>query len=389
MRCAIVGWRKAAPPDLHTGHLQAPPQVAGANWTFACSDIGPLPSTAVHLEPVADEPANQVVHTWLLGLRIPHTLAANVPYTGSLIATSGTTTTVIAVTGTRVAETTFVVEPQKIDIRIESPQSRQRITIRNTGSASLSNIAVAPYELRDTTLRSSFGGGSPTLLTTTGDTPQGATIPPREERSFDIYAPTPRFAGTYTGTVRITANDTSQALGMSVTTRGPYGDTSLPFIIFALTVIGGFGTSALLDRWLLGGGQTRALLQIALLEIADELSRIARDEQLLPWVQERAKPLSSFGRRYESSFLFFSSRSRVLRPFPRCRRQDGAGLRIRDRAGVVAHDVRRVHDVDEAAVADSLSSGRIPLLRWLAARDSLRQHEAGHARSRAVEPSLC
>lgn len=156
------------------------------------------------------------------------------------------------------------------------------IRVKNTGQVPISSLEISTLGLVDGTRQLAFG--EPRTITV-------SPVSPSRETTVSLSLSPPRFAGTYTGSLRVTANGGAEgrSLPLLVRSRGPnlvltrLGSrwALLPGVFFVAAVLLGIGLSSLLDGWFgEGGGLARADARIV-------LERALRDLKAAQLVIER------------------------------------------------------------------------------------------------------
>jgi hypothetical protein len=145
----------------------------------------------------------------------------------------------------------------------DEASAHQRIRLRNDGKA-----AITVFEVTSSDLNDSVDGRRIHMNKTEVKT----QLLPGQPMDLDFDLPQPVWAGSYTGTIVITANrSVDKSIGVTIQSRGPLGSKHLPLALFALVVLVGFAVSAVLDAWFGGGGLARAQAYISLRGSQDKL----------------------------------------------------------------------------------------------------------------------
>jgi hypothetical protein len=145
-----------------------------------------------------------------------------------------------------------------------SESAHQRIRIRNSGKGTITLFDVTSSELSDSVNAHRIR---------MNESEQKTQLLPGQPTDLDFDLPEPVWAGSYTGTIFVTANHSvDKSIGVTIQSRGPLGSTGAPLAIFALLVIFGFGVSSMLDAWFGSGGLARAQAYISLRDSQQKLT---------------------------------------------------------------------------------------------------------------------
>ncbi len=184
----------------------------------------------------------------------------------------------------------FSMSPETLDIVVgPGMPGEARLSIRNTGRTTIRQVSASSLGLTDPATRASVGSF---------DVPKQqlpiVPIAPGEEREFSFSLPRPVMAGAYTGQLSVLVNGrVSKTPSLTVRTRGPnripllsrcsWFDymPRLPFLLFLVTLIAGYGVSLLLESWFAGGGLQRATAIRSLYGSLQALEGVA--EQVRNW----------------------------------------------------------------------------------------------------------
>jgi hypothetical protein len=151
----------------------------------------------------------------------------------------------------------------------DDDSARQRIRIKNSGKS-----AITSFKITSSTLADSGNQHRAQMEPIT----QNTIIPAGQYADLEFILPRPPDAGTYTGTVYITANSSAQrSLGLTLQTRGPYSSRHLPLILFFVVVAMEFVISSVLDAWFGSGGLTKAQAYLTMKTAQDQLTEV-KDE---------------------------------------------------------------------------------------------------------------
>ncbi len=153
-------------------------------------------------------------------------------------------------------------------VTFESPQTnltaavggslnpRQRIHVRNSGKATITAFQITSSVLADT-------ASHRTLQMPLHQ--QTVSLSPGEAMDLDFDLPEPLYAGTYTGTLLVSANHVyEKPISLTVLSRGPFSKWQIPFVLFVFVILIGFSVSAALDAWFGSGGLARAQAYLSL-----------------------------------------------------------------------------------------------------------------------------
>src|SRR6185369_3321033 len=123
----------------------------------------------------------------------------------------------------------------------------------------ITKVVFSSIDLEDSTThrRADFGPAQSTSI----------DLDPGHEQLVALTLPRPSYAGTYLGTLNVTANErVRKSISLSVITRGPtFGRWNwLPFALFFLTLMVGYLLSLYLEQWFGLGGLERAQALVTL-----------------------------------------------------------------------------------------------------------------------------
>ena len=146
------------------------------------------------------------------------------------------------------------------------------VYVTNTGNTDITELS-ASVSLQTT---SGLASGTPQQYVWAKQLP----LAPSRQTSLDICLPLPELAGTYTGSLALTANGVkTERVPVTVSTRGPtFGRTSLlalPFALFCGLVALALLTSTRLESWFSQGGLARAETAVALADLAGKFRDVA------------------------------------------------------------------------------------------------------------------
>jgi hypothetical protein len=177
----------------------------------------------------------------------------------------------------------FTISRAKIDAVLMSGQpTTADFIVSNSGKEKITKLTFSSTDLEDSTThrRVDFGTSPPLTL----------QLEPGREQQVALPLPRPSYAGTYIGTLNVTANDrVRKSVPLSVITRGPtLGALSrlpllsllplpnwfpLPFILFVGTLGLGYWLSTYLEQWFGLGGLQRAQALVALEKANSNLAK--------------------------------------------------------------------------------------------------------------------
>jgi hypothetical protein len=136
---------------------------------------------------------------------------------------------------------------------------RYRLIIRNNGKTSVTSLSLSSSTLGDTST------GKRIVLDSPNTDWSNNPLEPDQERVVSLDLPRPKSAGTFVGQLYLTANDQKTiAIPINIRSRGPYGWSALPFVLFCAVLGLGFWLSSTLDDWFSGGGLFRAQAYLSL-----------------------------------------------------------------------------------------------------------------------------
>jgi len=148
----------------------------------------------------------------------------------------------------------------------DDDSARQRIRIRNSGKSAITSFKITSSTLADS------GNQHRAQMEPIA---QNTIIPAGQYADLDFVLPQPPHAGTYTGTIYVTANSSTQrSLGLTLQTRGPYSNRHLPLVLFLVVVAAGFLISSVLDAWFGSGGLTKAQAYLTIKTAEDQLTEV-------------------------------------------------------------------------------------------------------------------
>lgn len=169
----------------------------------------------------------------------------------------------------------FSLDPTKLELTLvhAQPDSIQ-FRVKNTGRAPIRKLNISSLGLLDSeTQRRLEPLDEPTDF-------GSAPLAPSQEMLISLKLKHPVWAGTYVGTLDVTANGRPrQAIAVTVRTRGPVprgGAYWVPFILFIGTLLLGYLLSTKLENWFNLGGLQRAEAQLSLQKSEVELARVAK-----------------------------------------------------------------------------------------------------------------
>jgi hypothetical protein len=155
------------------------------------------------------------------------------------------------------AVVSFEVTPTNIVAAMaDSASAHQRIHLRNNGKATITVFEVTSSELND-----SANAHRIQMNKSEHKTP----LLPGQPMDLDFDLPRPVWAGSYTGTILVTANrSVDKSISVTIQSRGPFSSGPVPLVIFTIVVIFGFTISSVLDSWFGSGGLARAKAYLSL-----------------------------------------------------------------------------------------------------------------------------
>jgi hypothetical protein len=167
----------------------------------------------------------------------------------------------------------FSISSAKIDAVLMFGQlTGANLIVSNTGNEKISKLTFTSTDLEDATThrRTDLGASQPLTV----------ALEPGREQQVAVALPRPSYAGTYIGTLNVTANDrVRKSVPLSIITRGPtFGAwTWLPFILFVLTLALGYWLSTYLEQWFGLGGLQRAQALVALDQAQSSLAKTLKE----------------------------------------------------------------------------------------------------------------
>ncbi len=169
----------------------------------------------------------------------------------------------------------FDVSPEQADL-ILGPLQPQEITLRikNTGKRKITRIVISSLGLKDAAT------GKRAELS---ETPLALDLNPGSETQIRYRPTQPHLAGSYTGTLDVTADQVARkSIPLVLRSRGPnYRDCSfLPFVLFLVVLAFAFWLSSMVEDWFGKGGLDRAQailsLQASEADLNDGLRKIQK-----------------------------------------------------------------------------------------------------------------
>ena len=228
--------------------------------TEASGRIGSIPGTDIQATIEAE--VDPGVFSVLLQVKTQQFIERGVPYKGVLL--------IFVQAGKPPEQVPFSIQDDdassieplqaSMDVSIGVWQpGRHQILIRNNGKTRVTNISISSSNLTDAAT------GKRILLDNPNPDWGKMTIEPDSERVVSFDLPKPQKAGTFVGQLYITANQQKTVtIPFTVRSRGPWGETIIPFVLFCLVLALGFWISSLLDKWFSGGGLARAQAYLSL-----------------------------------------------------------------------------------------------------------------------------
>lgn len=191
----------------------------------------------------------------------------------------------------------FSVEPTNLNLTLlQSQPDTILLRVKNTGRAPIRKLSFSSSDLIDTETQRRLmlpeSESEPVQVKDFGSTP----LAPLHEAEFLFKVPQPHWAGSYTGTVAVIANERKrESISFTLRSRGPIPTRNtywLPFVLFVATLMLGYLLSNLLENWFNLGGLQRSEAQLSLQKSERELARIA--EQVKKWEKEVPAPPEVF-----------------------------------------------------------------------------------------------
>lgn len=242
--------------------------------THASGRVGTIPNTDIQATMEAE--ADPSLFSVLLQVKTQQFIERGVPYKGVLL--------IFAQAGKPPEQVPFSIQDDNassieslqasVDVSIGVWQpARHQILIRNNGKIQVTNISISSSNLTDATT-------GKRILLEKPNPDWGRTIEPDSERVVSFDLPHSQKAGTFVGQLYITANQQKTlTIPFTVRSRGPWGETAIPFALFCLALAFGFWISSLLDKWFSGGGLVRAQAYLSLRNSQNALVECYADVQ--------------------------------------------------------------------------------------------------------------
>lgn len=192
--------------------------------------------------PIFGTATGEIVFKW------PDGVAAPIPFT-----VANDSTRSFSITPASLTADTGWTQPETI-----------RILVQNTGNVPITSLHYTAADLQDSSGR---------RLRIPSHSVRVEPILKNRSATLDIKLPDSTWAGTYTGSLQITADDSQEkSFGITVRSRGPQPCRwPVPLLLFVLTLGLGYWIGTQLDRWFEGGGAERNRLLLRLNDIADDL----------------------------------------------------------------------------------------------------------------------
>lgn len=233
------------------------------------TNFGPLVAgQSVALGPVE---TRGVVSSVLVRVDAKIPMAPGDQYSGALVFTDGVKEAMkVAVTVAEAPAAAFTLDPSQVELCLDCMNERKLVVnVTNSGKTTISSVSLGPLSLRDA------AGQNQWVMQPAQ--PSSVDIPPGATGAVTVLLdPPPAAAGTYSGTLRITANGVpSQPLALTIRIPGPEGHTLLPVTLFFLALLVGAALAFALEQFFgAGGGAERAQARIDLSHLRDNFSGV-------------------------------------------------------------------------------------------------------------------
>lgn len=273
------------------------------DWTDAVGATNSIPKNKIKVQWVGQPITVDKYETVTLSISVDTRdwVEPNATYKGSIIfiwPDASAQPESFTITNAVVAD--FNVSRPKIDTVLLSGQPTQTdLIVSNTGKEKITKVTFSSNDLEDSTThrRADFGAAQSVTI----------DLDPGREQSVAVTLPRPSYAGTYIGTLNITANErVRKSIPLSVITRGPtFGWNWLPCALFVLTLLIGYLLSLYLEQWFGLGGLERAQALITLeganTDLVKTLEKVRAWEKVNPGIELDAGKLRLDGERRELS----------------------------------------------------------------------------------------
>jgi hypothetical protein len=287
-------YTKLAPSDpvVHVANGQGTETIYFSKTDAAAMPIKILPTEAtgkINSLPVTDitagdpVPLQGNVFSVSLTVMTSQFVEPDTPYEAALLlfeSQKGTTPTTVKFKILDDATISFDTTPSTITTSVGgSLCPHERIRVRNNGKVTIRSLHITSSTLVDSLNHHT---------TQLSPSDQSLSLPPNHSVDLDIDLPQPTFAGMYTGTIIIGANQLYEKnISLTLQSRGPFGNLrAVPLFLFVLVILLGFSLSTILDAWFGSGGLARAEAYISLKTseqaLAKQIDNIAQWKSTLP-----------------------------------------------------------------------------------------------------------
>jgi hypothetical protein len=286
-------YTKLAPTDpvIHLGNGQGSDRIyfsksdatelpTRVKTTDATGRVNSLPASDIHVgDPTL---VDKNVFSLAVDVKSSQYIEPGTPYEATLLLfdkNPATAPTVVKIKIEDDAVVSFDVAQTSITISLaDAAGTHQRIRVKNTGKATITVFEVTSSLLSDTTNAHRIQMDK---------CERRAQLLAGQPMDLDFDLPQPVWAGSYTGTVFVTANrSVDKSLAVTIQSRGPLSGAHIPLVVFALVVIFGFTISSVLDSWFGSGGLARAQAYISLkhseTDLTDKINKLSAWQAKVP-----------------------------------------------------------------------------------------------------------
>jgi hypothetical protein len=280
---------RLAPPSvlvqMNNGHGQATvvySRKAGEaaptlDWSEAVGNVNSIPKDKIKVEWVGQplKMDNHETVTLSISVETRDWVDSKASYKGRIIFLwAGVRPQTEDFTITNAVAAGFSLSREKIDaVLLAGQPERVDLLVDNTGQEKITKLSFSSTDLEDPTThrRAQFGNAQSVIV----------DIGPGTEGPVSFTLPHPSYAGTYTGTLNVIANDhLRKSIPLSVITRGPtFGASAwLPFVLFCITLALGYLLTTYLEQWFSLGGLERAQTLITLEQARTDIDKTLNKE---------------------------------------------------------------------------------------------------------------
>lgn len=231
------------------------------------TDLVPPPRTPTSVTPLTAVAGITDIYQLTISVDAGRAIDPSSHFQGTLLIPTRTGAETVSFQLSEQPRPSMEVTPSRLDAAVFVGKSGSlKLRVKNTGAVPLDKLEIASLGLRDPATQR--------ILDMPAAAPSEApAIAPDREGDVMVPLPRPFAAGVYTGTLDIRfGGRTLKSIPITLSSRGPYAWTGLPYLLFVLVVAGGFALSNALDRWFGGDGRRRALLVVRSAELTRRLT---------------------------------------------------------------------------------------------------------------------